>query len=141
MKAIVPEKTQLRRYLDQGLTQKQIVEQYESDTGIKCSRSAIAMAISRYGLTSARPRDRYMDMLPWKLAAEHQYLPEARLLRFEARRRRGLDLTERERKWLTTWLKMLDDKQAVVTYDPRTTEGFFLIPRTEDDDDIIRRPK
>src|SRR6478752_7450426 len=50
MKEVVPDKAQLKKYLAAGLTQKQIVEQYEKDTGIKVSRSAIGMAISRYGL-------------------------------------------------------------------------------------------
>lgn len=142
MKAIVPDSTQMRRYLDQGLSQRQIADAYEKDTGIKVSRSAIGMAIGRYGLKSSRPAERYMDMLPWDIAAEHQYLPEARLLRFEARRRRGLELADREMTWLGNWLTMLEEKNAVVTYDPRTKEGFWLVPRTpEDGADIIRRPK
>lgn len=98
------------------------------------------MAISRYGLKSSRPRDRYMDMLPWRLAPEHQDHPDARLLRFEARRRRGLDLNDRELTWLSGWLKKLDDEQAVIVYRPETTEGFWWVERTDDDDDLIRRP-
>lgn len=140
MKTIVPDKTQMRSYLKAGLSQKQIVEQYEKDTGIKVSRSAIAMAISRYGLKSSRPRERYMDMIPWDVAMEHQHLPEVRLLRFEARRRRGLDVSDTDMTWLNNWLIELDDKNAVVTYDARTDQGFWLVPRTEDDDDIVRRP-
>lgn len=140
MKEVVPDKAQLRKYLAAGLTQKQIVEQYEKDTGIKVSRSAIGMAISRYGLKSSRPRDRYMDMIPWQLSPAHQDHPDARLLRFEARRRRGLDLNDRELTWLSGWLKKLDDEQAVIVYRPETTEGFWWVERTDDDDDLIRRP-
>lgn len=140
MKTIVPDKTQMRSYLKAGLSQQQIAEQYEKDTGIRVSRSAIAMAISRYGLSSVRPRDRYMDMIPWQLKPEHQDHPDARLLRFEARRRRGLDLNDRELTWLTNWLDRIEHENAVIIYRPETTEGFWWLSRTEDDTDIIRRP-
>lgn len=139
---VVPDPTQMRRYLEQGLTQAQIVEQWEEDSGARVSRSAIGMAIGRYGLKSARPRERYMDTIPWKLNPEHQASPEARLLRFEARRRRGLELAERERVWLNGWLAELADDGKVVMYDPRTVEGFWYVARTDEDDDpVIRRPK
>lgn len=140
MKTIVPDPTQMRRYLELGLTQQQIVEQYEKDTGIRCGRSAIGMAISRYGLSSSRPRDRYMDMIPWKLEPEHQQHPDARLLRLEGRRRRGRDISERDLTWLTNWLTSLEEQNAVIIYRPETVEGFWFVPRTEEDDDIIRRP-
>jgi hypothetical protein len=138
---VVPDPTQMRRYLDKGLTQSQIVEQWEKDSGTRASRSAIGMAISRYGMKSSRPRERYMDMIPWKLNPEHMHHPEARLLRLEGRVRRGLGLTDSELTWLRNWRRELDDKNAVIVYRPETDQGFWWVDRTDEDDDIIRRPK
>lgn len=138
---LVPDKTKLKSYLNKGMTQKQIVEQWEADSGIRVSRSAIAMAINRYGLESAKPRARYEDMLPWRVIEEHRMATEARLLRMEARRRRGLPLDQEQLTWLTHWREELDKANAVVTYDPNTVEGFFWVHREPTDDDIIRRPK
>lgn len=137
---VVPDQTQMRRYLDEGLTQAQIVERWEKDSGLKASRSAIGMAISRYGLKSSRPRERYMDMIPWKLEPEHMNVPEARLLRLEGRVRRGKDLTPTELRWLRGWRNELEEKGAVIVYRPETEQGFWWVPRTDEDDDIVRRP-
>lgn len=137
----VPGKTELQRYLSKGLTQTKIVEAWLEDSGVRVSRSAIAMAIERYGLASSHPRQRYEDMLPWHVITEHRMKFDARMLRAEARRRRGLAVSDKEKKLLTSWRVQLDDAGAVVTYDPRTEEGFFWTPRLESDTDIIRRPK
>ena len=104
------------------------------------SRSAIGMAIARYDLESAHPRPRYEDMLPWTVVDEHRMAYHARMLRLEGRRRVGGTLTEKEKRLLTNWREALDQNNAVVTYDAATAEGFFLTPRYESDDDIIRRP-
>lgn len=141
MKRIVPDKTKMEAYLNAGLTQAQIVEQYEKDTGIRVSRAAIGMAINRYGLSSNNPRQRYEDLLPWTLRPQHAMHTEARLLRLEGRRRRGLSLTEAELTWLNNWLQLMRDKNAVVTYNPDTEDGFYWVEREETDDDLIRRPK
>lgn len=140
MQQIVPDKTQMRRYLDKGLSQAGIVEQYEEDTGIRVSRSAIAMAIGRYGLKSSRPRPRYMDTLPWKVEPEHRDHNDARMLRLEGRRRSGGSLTGKELRILEAWLDLLKERGAVIEYEPRTKKGFFWVPRTDADDDIVRRP-
>ena len=140
MKRIVPDKTQMEAYLRAGLSQAQIARQYEEDTGIRVSRAAIGMAINRYGLSSNKPSFRYEDLLPWHLKPEHTMHTEARLLRLEARRRRGLPLSETDLKWLDSWLKEMREQNAVVTYNPDTEDGFFWVERTAEDNDIIRRP-
>ena len=139
MKRIVPDKTRMEAYLNRGLTQAQIAEQYEKDTGIRVSRAAIGMAIGRYGLESNKPRPRYEDMIPWKLNPEHLMATEARLLRFEARRRRGLDLSKKNLDYLNNWLDLLAEKNAVVDYDPDA--GFRWVERRPGEVDIIRRPE
>lgn len=140
MKQIAPGKTELRRYLDKRLTQAQIAEQWEKDTGIKVSRTTIAMAIARYGLQSTKPRPRYEDTLPWHVLDEHKNHNDARMLRLEGRRRHGNALTGNELRWLTQWRELLEEREAVIVYDPDTVQGFWWVSRTPEDDDIIRRP-
>lgn len=138
--AKVPNKTQMRRYLSRGMTQQQIVEAWMEDGGEEVSRSAIAMAIERYGLKSAHPRPTHEDMLPWTVALEHRGHIDARMLRLEGRRRKGMPLTESQQRWLDQWKAELERKNAVVHYERTTAEGFFWIPRTDEHgDDLIDR--
>jgi len=134
-----PNKTQLKNYLAKGLTQEQIVEAWERDSNIRVSRSAIGMAIKRYELASSRPRPNYMEMIPWTVRREHQMHWDARMLRLEARRRRGEALTDKEKRDLTQWRSRLDEADAVVVYEPDSNEGFFWVQRLSTDDDIVRR--
>lgn len=138
MTQLVPDKTQMRRYLSAGLTQKQIRDAWENDSGIKVSRSAIAMAIERYGLQSAHPRRRYEETLPWKVRVEHKNNNNARMLRLEGRRREGLALGDQEKRLLTQWRHKLEEAGAVIVYDPDTEQGFWWVARRDDDDDIVR---
>lgn len=89
MKRIVPSPDQMRCYLERGLTQQQIADQYEVDTGIRCTRSVIAMAIGRYGLQSAKRRPPYGRFLPWRLSVERVDHIDARMLRFAGRNHTG----------------------------------------------------
>lgn len=139
MRQVVPDKNEMEKYVAAGLTQKQIAEDWSKRTNETVSRTAIAMAIQRYGLTSKRSRPRYEDMLPWRVSEEHQDHRDARLLRLEGRRRRGEPISKENLTWLANWKRALLDMDAVVTYDPQTEEGFFWTNRREGDDDIIRR--
>lgn len=136
---MVPDHTQMRRYLDRGLTQQQIVAAWEEDTGVRVSRSAIAMAINRYGLSSANHRPRYEDTLPWKVKKEHANHYDARMLRLEGRRREGNPMTDRELHMLNQWKELLHTRGAVIAYEPDTEQGFFWLQRQPGDDDLIRR--
>lgn len=136
----VPDKTWLRRHAQAGLTQQQMVDAWENESDIRVSRSAIAMAMRRWGVDAAKPRPRYEDMLPWHVLDEHKYNSQARLLRLEGRRRKGGKLNDKELGWLTTWRRELDAANAVIMYDPQTEEGFHWVPRLPTDNDIIRRP-
>lgn len=136
-----PDKTWLQRHARRGLTQQQMVEAWEEESGVQVSRSAIAMAMSRHGVEAAKPRPRYEDTLPWHVLDEHKYNSQARLLRLEGRRRQGRSLNSKELQWLTTWRRELEAHNAVVIYDPETEDGFHWVQRTEADDDVIRRPQ
>lgn len=131
--ARVPDKNKLAGYLDRKMTQAQIVAAWEDESGMRVSRSAIAMAIERYGLKSANPRPTYHDMLPWRIATEHQMHHDARMLRLESQRRAGKELDERDARHLNAWLEQLADSNAVVHYERDTEEGFFWVSRNEVD--------
>lgn len=137
---VAPNKTELRRYLERGLTQQQIADEWEKDSGYRVSRSTIGMAIARYGLESSRPRLRYEDLLPWHVAQQHLMAYDARMLRYEGRRRAGLEVDSDTITRLEGWIRDLRSRDAVVHYDPDTAEGFYWVKRSEEDDDLIRRP-
>lgn len=139
----VPGKSEMEAYLKRGLTQAQIVEAWEEDSSKRVSRSAIAMAIERYGLKSSKPRPRYEDMIPWTVKTEHASRRDVEYLRAEGRRRKGEALSEKEARRLTEWKKLLKEKGAVVTYNPDSEQGFFWVPFDPEKDapgDLIRRP-
>lgn len=138
---VAPGKTELERFLQRGMTQAQIVDAWEGQTGTRVSRSTIAMAIKRYGLQSSNPRPRHEDTLPWHVREEHKNHIEARMLRMEGRRRKGMPLSDKDLHWLNRWRELLEEEKAVVMYDPDTEEGFFWVPRTPQDTDILRRPR
>lgn len=135
---VAPGKTELERYLRRGMTQAQIVAAWEDKTGVRVSRSTIGMAIKRYGLHSATERPRHAELLPWHVRDEHRNHIEARMLRLEARRRKGLPLTEGDLHWVNEWREKLEERNAVVAYDPDWPEGFFWTDRLPTDTDIIR---
>ena len=141
---LTPSKEQLKQYLAQGLTQKQIAEKWEEDSGQRVTRNAITMAMAREGLTPNNPVPRYTDLLPWKVKMEHLRHYHARMLRAESRIRRLK--TEKAKKAdpdyrrLQSWKQDLADSNAVVMYDPETPDGFYWTYRQDGDDDIIRRP-
>lgn len=139
--ALAPNATQMKGYLAKGLTQQQIADTYEEDTGIRVSRAAIGLAIARYGLSSAKPRTRHDDLIPWKVRTEHRQLRDAKMLRLEGRRRKGLPMSEKELRWLTAWMSELQDADAVVMYNADTSQGWWWVKRRAKDDDIILRPE
>lgn len=122
------------------MTQRQMVDAWEAESGVRVSRSAIAMAMRRHGVDAAKPRPRYENTVPWQLKPEHKYHAQARLLRLEGRHRKGRKLNDKEFQWLSTWRRELHELNVVVLYDPETEDGFHWVPRRSTDDDIIRRP-
>ena len=109
-----PSEREMEKYLEKGLTQAQIRDDWEQVSGHRLSLSTISMAIKRYGLEAANPVERYTDVLPWKVRQDHQMHNDARMLRYEARRRRGKSLSDKEKRLLTDWKQALDEAGAVI---------------------------
>jgi len=140
-----PDKGQLKKYINQGLTQQQIADAWFEETGVRVTRNAISMAMTSSGLKPANPRPRYDGNLPWRVKIEHSKAYDARMLRAAARiegKRKKDRLSDPEYKRYISWLEQLKENDAVVGYAPNTPQGFFWLPRlaTDDPEDLIRRP-
>jgi len=90
---------------------------------------------------SAEPHP-YADVLPWlHVEPEHRHSYHLSMLRLEARRRGGEELGEAHLGRLGSWLRELQEINAVVLYDPETPDGFYLVPRlARDGQGLVRRP-
>ena len=133
-----------RRWVDEGLTRQQIVDLYREETGQKITVQAISMAVDRFDLP--KPRNRWDDLLPWRIVNKHRDAKEAKLLRLAGRRRAGLKNPPDFEAWLDSWLQDLEEQgRPVVAYYANTEEGFFYHPRVPEDGDgpydLIRRPE
>ena len=136
---VLPDRTELRRMKDAGMTHQQIADEVERRTGQRVTRNAVTMAMARHGL-SGNPT-RYSDEIPWRVRQKHERHYALAMLRLYARRRRGVRLNTDQTQRLDSWLGQLADNDRVVFYEPESPDGFYYVPRQpEDGEDIIRRP-
>ncbi|AXQ61086.1 immunity repressor [Streptomyces phage Hank144] len=127
------------RWFEEGRTYAWMIEEYKRKYGIETVPSMWGNFRRRRGLDRRIARDD--DLIPWEVKEEHRWLYPVMMLRVEARRRQGFTLTDTDQARLKSWKETLEEEGAVVHYDPDTEDGFFYIPRSSEDDDIIRRPK
>ncbi|WP_406409667.1 hypothetical protein OG923_12705 [Streptomyces halstedii] len=134
----IQDKDEVIRWFEEGWTYQEMIDEYKRKYGIDTVSSMWGNFRYREGLDRRIARDD--ELIPWAVKKEHRQPYPIVMLRVEARKRAGLPLDEDKTKRLASWLKMLEDNNAVVHYDPDTEEGWFYVPREESDDDIIRRP-
>lgn len=128
------------RLIESGMTYAEMCQFYLDKYNIETVPSMWGNFRRRKGLQRRIARND--DMIPWEIRQEHRWAWPVTMLRFEARRREGMDLAPRREKQLDSWLKWLNENNAVVHYDPDTEEGFFYVPRREGvDTDLIRVPE
>jgi hypothetical protein len=128
----LPDKDDLRRLLDTH-TQTEVAAMF----GV--SRAAVSSMVQRYDI--APPKERYDDVIPWRVKVVHQRAFPLRMLRLYARRLRGKHLDSREERYLDAFLDKLKEMNAVVGYDAALPEGFFYTdPRPGVDTGLIRVP-
>jgi hypothetical protein len=137
--AIMPPPKELEEMRARGMTQRQIAEEVERRTGHRVTRNAVTMALKRAGL-SGNVR-RYEDLVPWRVRDAHSRDYALTMLRAEARRRRGIEMSEDLAQRLGSWKAKLTERDVVVVYEPDTEEGFWYRPRRPGDDDLIRKPE
>ena len=130
---VIPGKRQLERWLDEGLTQEQMVDRVLEMTGETVTRAGISAAITREGLAS-REVPRYHEEIPWRVRSEHLRSYPVRMLRLLGRRRSGgATLNHEEELRLDRWLTKLSEEGLVVAYDPDSPSGFLYVDREQDD--------
>ncbi|MEU0739271.1 hypothetical protein [Streptomyces sp. NPDC006134] len=134
----IVDENEVLKWFQQGKTYAWMVQQYKELYGRETSISMWANYRRRHLMQRRITRDD--DLIPWHVKEEHRYRYDLTMLRAEARRRDGKELSADMEQRLEAWLRDLKAKDAVVYYNPDTEEGFFLVPREESDDDLIRRP-
>ena len=124
---ILPDNATLKRWVELGMTHKEIAEEVARLTGETVSRSSVSAALHRAGLSKSTAR--YSDELPWRVHLEHMTAYPARMLRLLGRRRAGLSLTQYEDDRLDSWLETLKERGLVVAYSP--DRGFLYVEADE----------
>lgn len=127
------------RWLEEGRTYQWCVDEYKRKYHIETSISMWAALRRRNGIDNRIVRDD--ALIPWAVNEEHRHSHAVSMLRAEARRRAGRQLTPLMEDMLDTWLRGLERDGNVVHYDPDTEEGWWYVPRRDGIDlDLIREP-
>lgn len=129
---------EVQRWFDEGRAYSWMQEQYLEKYHIETSKSMWSTLRRTIGAEPRLTRD--TDLLPWRVKEEHRFNSIPDLLRFEARVREGKRLVSSEARRLKLFRERLDRENRVVHYDPDTEQGWWLLPRKESDDDIVRKP-
>jgi hypothetical protein len=128
------------RWLEEGRTYQWCVDEYLRKYNIETTISMWAALRRRHGIDNRIVRDE--ALIPWAVNSEHRHSHAVSMLRAEARRRAGKELTPLMEDMLDTWLRGLREDGTVVHYDPDTDEGWWYVPRREGVDlDLIREPE
>jgi hypothetical protein len=122
---ILPDRSELERMLRDGLTHAEIAEAVSRETGHRIRRSTVSAAVHRAGLSA--PAKKYPEEIPWTVREHHLTHYAARMLRTLGRRRAGITNSKEMDARLNSWLSMLHESHAVVTYIPETDEGWFYV--------------
>jgi hypothetical protein len=131
----------LRALFNSGHTYDEIAAANLRSEGWRPSRSAVKKKLD---LLNFPPRNKsHHDLIPWRVRPEHNSSELRHMLQAESRRRQlgpGEQLSDTDR----TLVSQLDDhlfgrgRMMVVTYHPDI--GFGLVPREDNDEDIVRMP-
>lgn len=128
------------RWMNEGRTYTWMIDKYREKYGIETTPSMWGNFRRRRGLQRRITRDD--GLIPWAVKQEHRWAYPVMMLRQEARRRAGHELSDDYERQLNAWLEKLKEDGAVVHYEPDTEEGFFYVARREGiDNDIIREPE
>lgn len=126
-------KQNLERWLDDGLTRQQIIDQVAELSGRpKMSKAAVSMAMSRWGIPTRRAR--YTKTLPWRVLGGHGMAKEAVRLRTLGRLLAGDEPTEKDRHQLELWIEILREAGSpVIVYYADSPDGFYPVRREKAD--------
>lgn len=129
---------EVRRWYEEGKTYAEMAREYAEKYNLAVSPTMFSNRRAARGWERRIARDD--ELIPWDVKKEHRWNRYLVMLRVEARRRQGLPLRERDQRELEHFLEDLKETGGVIHYDPETEQGFFVVPRSERDTDLIREP-
>ena len=136
----IVDESEAKRWFEQGRTYQWMVDRYLEKYNLETRISMWSNLRSRRGWERRFVRDD--DLIPWRVNPEHRWHYAVSMLRAEARRRAGVELTPEFTDRLERWLMHRREDDTVVHYDPDTPEGFWYVPRRVGiDTDLIRAPE
>lgn len=109
--------------LRSGATQGEVAEHFD------VTQSAVAVAISRGNIAHEYREMSKTRAMPWRLLPEHQQKYLARMLRAAHRREQGLTNAPPLERMLVTFLRSMEEADAVITYRPELEDGFVRVKR------------
>lgn len=128
------------KWFEEGRTYEWMIQTYLEKYNIETTVSMWGNFRRRKGLDRRTAWD--TELIPWAIHPRHRYQYAILMLRKEARRRAGFDITEQQEHEIDAWLAGMEANGTVLHYDPDTDQGWFYVPRREGvDTDIIRRPE
>ena len=131
----LPSDSVLKKWLDEGLTHKQIQARIKEQDGVEVALGTISAAISRAGLSNPV---RY-PTIPWHpIRADHQNAYPLLMLRYLGRRELGEEMTAEQNRRLDAWIERLEKENACVAYRPDSEQGWYYVRRRPGDG--ITRP-
>lgn len=126
------------RWFEEGRTYEWMINEYRRKYNIETVPSMWGNFRRRRGLEPRIVRDE--ALVPWEVREEHRHAQPLIMLRTLARDRAGYPLAKGYRERLDSFLRYLEENDAVVHYDPDTPEGFHFVVRESGDTDVIRTP-
>jgi hypothetical protein len=129
---------EVKRWFAEGKTYAEMTAIYREAYNIEMTPSAWGNFRRRHGL--ARRFARNDELIPWKVDKDHEYAYPLTMLRVEARIREGLPVSDASKVRLENFKRMLEEGNLVVQYEAGTPDGFYYVPRTKGDTDLIHRP-
>lgn len=131
---------EVKTWIEEGKTYKWMVEEYLRKYNIQTSISMWAGIRHRHGFERRIVRND--DLIPWEIKEEHRYAHPISMLRAEARRRAGNELSRHMESMLDGFLRTLERDDLVVDYQRDAEQGWHLVPRRVGvDADLIREPE
>lgn len=134
----IQNESEVLRWFEEGRTYDWMVAEYKRKYQLDTTPNMWAAFRRRRGLPRRNMRD--LELIPWRMRDEHMQAYPVIMLRAVARERAGKNLSDRERRRVKTWLADRERDDTVVHYDADTEQGFFYVPRGEDDRDLIHEP-
>lgn len=142
-----PEAEELRRWVEEGMTDGEIGTLYGRLTGQPAAtRQNVAYWRSKHGIERATRRGYkldHSDVRPWVVKMEHTGDGIEHRLYDYSRRRKGIKLDAASERLLDEFLEFLAAYDLVVDYNRDTEDGWLFRKRrkSDDPDNIIRAPK